>query len=257
MARQQGLLCHSIILSLWVVYAALSSPLRVRALESPATTIITNRDLCDNDTQCLNGGVCNDPNEESGHAHRYCHCAVGYVGDRCQSFCPLDCQNGGYCRYQETAEPSRQNEKDRNPDDYNCHCFGLFQGRYCEIPYMNCGDGTRCYNGGSCQLQETNPVGNARTAAGATPHTCDCIEGFGGPSCQSVLDVLPSSRSSRTSTIDQNKTALVFGILLAIIIFAVGSWYCISFCFLENVESYESVTAVDTIDEPPRWRNIV
>lgn len=255
------------MVAMWAVGAAVSSPLEVRATESPVTTIITDRDLCDNDTQCLNGGVCADPNEETGHAHRYCHCAVGYVGDRCTSFCPLDCQNGGYCRYEETAEPSRQYEKDRNPDDYVCHCFGLFEGRYCEIPYMNCGDGTRCYNGGSCQLlQDTagsnaeKPVGNARTAAGVTPHTCDCPVGFGGPGCQTVVEQLPSATSGNTvdkaiAGFQGNKTALAFGIVFAIVVFAVGSWYCISYCFLENVECYEVVVASD--DEPPRWRNIV
>ena len=264
MMCQRNQRISTIILALWIVCVACSLPLGVRAQESLIVSV-TDRDLCDNDTQCLNGGVCADPNEQSGHAHRYCHCAVGYVGDRCNSFCPLDCQNGGYCRYQETAEPSRQYEKDRNPADYMCHCFGLFEGRHCEIAYMNCGDGTRCYNGGACQQPSTqsigNTVGNARTAAGLTPHTCDCPVGFGGPTCQTVLDILPSS----SNVVDQvkegfqgNKTALICGILFMIIFFAVCSWYCISFCFLEDIVTYESVVVTDTSnDESPRWRNIV
>ena len=235
-----------------LICLALLSPLGARAMDQASS--VTERNTCDNDTQCLHGGVCAEPNEN--HAHQYCHCAVGYVGDRCNSFCPLECQNGGYCRYQQTSEPSRQFEKDRNPADYMCQCFGLFEGAFCEIPYMNCGDGTRCYNGGICKLLSND----------GTSSICECPRGFGGPTCQSAqeVDALPSTRMDNVKEGFQgNKTALVCGILFVVIFFAFCAWYVISFCFVEDTVPYQSVVMMDGTSESrrsndaPRWRNIV
>ncbi|CAB9530517.1 neurogenic locus notch homolog protein [Seminavis robusta] len=222
-------------------------------------------DTCNNDTQCENGGVCAEPNEN--HSYKYCHCAVGFAGIRCNSFCPLQCQNGGYCRYHQMSEPRFQVELDRNPDDYVCQCFGLFEGKYCEIPYMNCGDGTKCYNGGTCLFR-----------AGAKS-VCECPPGFGGEKCQSTVAATDSEQSA-ASIIDDfergfhgNKTALVCSILLIIVTCAGLSWYSITYCLLEDDDDeemkddsvpYEAVeitegteTDTDLDISMPTWRNVV
>jgi hypothetical protein len=164
------------------------------------------RDTCDNNNQCANGGVCAPPNEI--HPNKYCHCAVGFVGLFCDSFCPLPCEHGGYCRYHQTSEPHRL-KNDRDPADYVCQCFGLFEGTLCEIPYTNCGDGSKCYNGGVCR----HTTGNG----GVQTTFCDCPSGFEGAACESTAD---STASPATSTLGQqiergfqgNKTALVSAI---------------------------------------------
>jgi hypothetical protein len=223
----------------------------------------TGRDTCDNNYQCANGGICAPPNES--HPNTYCHCAVGFAGVLCDSYCPLQCQHGGYCRYHPMTEPHRF-DNDRNPADYICQCFGLFEGALCEIPYTNCGDGSKCYNGGVCR----HTTGNG----GVKATFCDCPSGFGGAACESDVG---STASTAVATLDQqlergfqgNKAALVFGILLVVLVCAGGSWYCITHCLIdeeeEKMRSYEAVEITDTdnesetenISRASKWRNVV
>lgn len=153
---------------------------RVLAVEQPTTTTHApgdfGGDACADDSQCLNGAVCAEPGAH--HPHKYCHCATGYAGIHCGSFCPLDCQNGGYCRYQLMQEP-RQFQQDREPNDYFCQCFGLFEGTTCDIPYVNCGDGKKCYNGATCNFENVYKDGITTPVS-----SCECPRGWRGETCQ-------------------------------------------------------------------------
>jgi hypothetical protein len=162
------------------------------------------------------------------------------------------------------TEP-RRFDYDRNPADYICQCFGLFEGTLCEIPYTNCGDGSKCYNGGVCRR---DTAGNG----GVKATFCDCPSGFGGAACEAAVD---STASPVAPTIDQqlesgfqgNTTALVFGILLVVLVCAGGSRYCITHCLIdkeeEKMRSYEAVEITDTESEAEnrlrvsKWRNVV
>ena len=65
------------------------------------------------------------------------------------------------------------NEYQFDPEDYMCKCFGRFTGTLCEIPYVNCGESGRCFNGGVCHIQDDSPI-----------RTCACPRGFTGESCE-------------------------------------------------------------------------
>jgi hypothetical protein len=138
-------------------------------------------DICNVDSHCLNGGKCMPANDVTNFRH--CHCQDGFSGPRCSRFCPFDCQNGGYCRVTPlgAATGLREPSGPYNPDNYMCKCFGHFTGSLCEIPYSNCGDEERCYNGGRCVLGED------------MVHRCSCPQGYGGNSCETPVAVKADS----------------------------------------------------------------
>lgn len=130
-------------------------------------------DKCKMDAHCLNGGSCLPDNEDKLGKKR-CFCQEGYSGPRCSRFCPLDCQNGGYCTLipKGGALGLEEQTPTYDPADYMCKCFGYFKGTLCEIPVVKCGGSGECQNGGTC----------IDTDAGA--RECRCEEGFSGDSCQ-------------------------------------------------------------------------
>lgn len=145
----------------------------VGALASAAT------DICTMDQHCMNGGSCESANEEVDHRH--CICAKDYSGTRCSHFCPLQCQNGGYCTLKPRGGALGVQEQTPtfNAEDYMCKCFGHYAGESCEIPYNNCGDNTRCYHGGECIQRDSKEY--------SSDQPCRCQPGFGGPSCDTRI----------------------------------------------------------------------
>jgi hypothetical protein len=127
---------------------------------------------CESDDQCLNGGKCRDNSNDTGSFNQ-CDCVAGYGGNRCENYCPLECEHGGYCRY--NGDLSTLNQHDIQPEDYMCKCLGHYKGTVCEIPYENCGDGGQCFYGGSCRDEE----GQASS--------CNCPAGHEGPSCETEV----------------------------------------------------------------------
>jgi len=106
-----------------------------------------------------------------------CLCEQGYDGEHCQyqTFsipeCDLECMNGGYCVL---GSPSEEEKK----DDYQywgeahqhmyCECSDDFDGPFCDIPKIACGD-NHCFNGGSCI---------ERLIDGTTLYNCDCTTSY-------------------------------------------------------------------------------
>ena len=112
--------------------------------------------ICDTDSDCINGGICmtaaRQQAEHSGditHSNdvlpSYCACAAGYTGEVCQTFCPLQCINGGTCELAVDAHASSALSTDAR-----CNCRPGFKGSLCEIQYDQCPDGKQCQNGATC-----------------------------------------------------------------------------------------------------------
>lgn len=138
-------------------------------------------DACTMDQHCMNAGTCESANEDVDHKH--CVCQLGYSGPRCSRYCPLECENNGYC----TVKPKggalgvQEQTPTYDPADYMCKCFGHFTGDRCETPYSNCGGQIRCYHGGECRL-ESDPDYSAS-------QPCRCPIGYSGQSCENRSSV--------------------------------------------------------------------
>jgi len=149
-------------------------------------------DTCRDNTDCRNNGVCQEPTMVT--RHRHCHCFDGFSGQRCTQFCPFACQNGGICTKKMVDEigeifVEETNELDNtryeyDPNNYMCKCHGYFVGKLCEIPYVNCGQNRRCFNGGECVYDD-----DPSSAAPNTVIGCSCPEAFTGDFCQDSVDL--------------------------------------------------------------------
>jgi hypothetical protein len=207
----------------------------VFVLSLTSKTVIAQRhDVCATDVQCLNEGKCqfvdhaessldvegNVDDTDGSNVHRHCVCMAEFGGSRCEKFCPLNCLNGGYCRFynnngkdsnSEATMPSYHERFDANPIDYNCECFGYFTGTFCEIPYENCSDGRQCFHGGTCIAAKKS---NKKT-------TCACPTGFDGGSCANDMSVSKvSARGSVSSKSNRHAGPIVAGVLLPMIVAA-------------------------------------
>jgi hypothetical protein len=203
-------------------------------LSHASKTVIAQRhDVCATDVQCLNEGKCqlvdhaetdidvdgNIDDINGSNVHRHCVCPQEFGGSRCEKFCPLNCLNGGYCRFHNQnggdsgsgSSTANYHERfDANPIDYNCECFGPFTGTFCEIPYENCSDGRQCFHGGTCAAAKNNK----KTA-------CACPEGFEGGSC--AIDLSVSRVGARGSSSESNRSRagpIVAGFFIPIIVAA-------------------------------------
>lgn len=147
------------------------------------------KDVCTFDQHCMNNGLCHPANDHIDHRH--CVCPEGFSGPRCADYCPLTCQNEGYC----TLKPKggALGNQDQTPtykdEDYICKCYPQYTGDFCEIPYTNCGDQHRCFHGGECISSE---------------HSCRCPAGYTGDSCEEVSDE-PSSSTVAPGTFIPNE----------------------------------------------------
>ena len=161
------------------------------------------------------------------------------------------------------TEP-HQFSQDRNPADYVCQCFGLFEGKFCEVPYMNCGDGRRCYNGGVCRQSTSSLTKSATTTA-----VCDCPSGFGGPTCQSPQSEATASDGGNIDGAARGapgrKAGTIFGILFAVAFLIYSTYRVIKWCCVDDysvVTEEELDEEIDFEDDDismktSKWRNIV
>jgi hypothetical protein len=161
--------------------------------------------VCDADRDCLNEAKCklvhHDGNHGSGggddgniYLHRHCVCPPEFGGSRCEKFCPLECLNGGYCRFDgDTARIHQLQFYDTDLDDYMCKCMGYFTGTLCEIPYENCLEGRQCFHGGRCQDEDQDEDTSGKSNKNTV---CACPEGFNGPSCEVDLSKIQVGESS-------------------------------------------------------------
>jgi cell division protein FtsL len=248
------------------------------SIAAPATTF--PHDVCRTNAQCLHGGVCHVVHDEETSPHRssslsqvattskynYCTCHAGYGGQRCESYCPLRCQNGGVCHakassssgssFSGASTSSKEAADPTHSTTYSCQCMGRWAGTICDVPYENCFDGSQCFNGGHCRVRNET----------ITVSFCDCPTSWGGVACQQkVTSPLPSKAQQSSVWSDDLVT---YG-SLAIVLLATG---VVSALFLvlrrrSRTASYKTVQISDTAEneetmkaEPSkeeRWRNVV
>lgn len=179
------------------------------------------RDTCLASTQCLNGGVCADPDDEFPHKH--CVCRPQFHGVHCESHCPLPCHNGGQCRMRDGTSPEEYVHHKSDESNFVCRCRGHYTGELCQVPYKNCGtdDGLRCLNGGACRAPDRE--------GGLS--TCDCPSGFDGETCE--VRLVPGA----DHPLNTRGGKAGFGVLL-ILLALVLAWFLI----LNNSGKFESLT---------------
>lgn len=154
----------------------------------PAGALPASGGVCTMDQHCINGGKCEPANDVIDHRH--CVCKDGFSGSRCSRYCPLECQNSGYCTIKPKggALGDREQTPTYHISDYMCKCPAKFSGDLCEIPYTNCGDQTRCYHGGECLgTLTTTTTTNEQDDLSVVNEPCRCLPGYTGVSCEIVI----------------------------------------------------------------------
>jgi hypothetical protein len=156
--------CHSIL------QASISGVVAVD------TSFKVHGDVCTLNEHCMNAGKCVSASEEMGYRH--CVCKEGFSGPRCSRYCPLNCENGGYCTVKPRGGALGADEQTPTyvESGYMCKCFGHFTGRSCETPYINCGDRKKCFNGGECKSKDDLDF--------SADQPCRCQPSYQGPSCE-------------------------------------------------------------------------
>ena len=140
-------------------------------------------------TSPVNGSALNIHNQLNVDGY-HCACPPGLTGLRCDT--PYEncndgvhiCYNGGTCM------PGLQDEYGNEQLFCNCNTASSqynnsvrYSGKYCEeeidLNVQNCGEGTVCMNGGTCN------------ATSDPSHPCDCPAGFQGQNCEYVKGTVP------------------------------------------------------------------
>ena len=145
-------------------------------MASPLTKV--EHDVCHTNAQCLHGGYCRGTGEIG--TFTFCECVLGYGGARCEDFCPLQCQHGGVCHSISSSALS-------DHATFQCKCRGHWDGERCSIPYVNCENGSQCFNGGTCAL--------GTDAYNRTFDRCECPELFTGLACDTHVKDSTSGNS--------------------------------------------------------------
>lgn len=243
-SRMKGLF---IAITLWVTFSCLI----------PTSSAQKQHDTCKTDAQCLNGGHCElavSIKSETNFNHCICH--KGFGGQRCESFCPLSCENGGICHKKDSASSETEAAVDpRHPfsSAYACKCLGHWSGTVCDVPYENCRNGRQCFNGGTCR-EDSKEDGEG------TNRYCDCPPNFGGPSCQEEREEEDSDTKLRFTDMEISFMSLAIALAIPASI-AVTVYLCkkrkgASYKSVE-VNDYELAVSSGSQHKDERWRNIV
>jgi hypothetical protein len=223
------------------------------------------RSYCVSDQNCLNGGVCRISDADTPVKH--CHCPLGVTGYRCEHYCPLLCQNQGHCYTVQQMDAAATFSDYATAPQFACKCLGYFQGDLCEIPYVNCADGSRCLHGGTCRM-----ASNATTTDKQTTNVCDCPAGYQGTSCEQVAPItshvssgesFPAAFSNRFQYLLQQKSFSLASLPGAILLL-MGILTYLLVCRRRRQQQkqiYSSVSMdMDSITgeiNEPKWRNII
>lgn len=107
------------------------------------------------------------------------------------------------------SDPTEYVHHKHDESNFACKCRGHFTGRYCEIPYENCGTakGQRCMNGGTCQQEDEEDGGKM---------SCVCPSGYGGDTCEERVDVILKTKGGKAG----------FGVALILLALTLG-WFLI------------------------------
>jgi len=192
---------------------------RTNGGEKPPVAL--THDICQADAQCLHGGHCVRTREPGAVFHNpaagefnYCLCADGFGGQRCESYCPLQCQNGGICYSKggggtSSSKPEEATADPEHPlsSTYACKCLGRWTGTVCDVAYENCGNGLQCFNRGTCVLTEGEQEDD---------YECSCPSGYGGPSCRDE-SLVTEATPPRDALLGISKTGVAL-LLLAMVV---------------------------------------
>jgi hypothetical protein len=219
-------------------------------------------DACRSDAQCLNGGSClivkpGQMKSAIQNEHNYCVCRYGFGGQRCESHCPLQCQNGGICHPMSAS--TGQSVKLHDPNPYLCQCLGHFTGMLCDIPYDNCADGTQCYYGGVCRERD-QPI---------TINYCECPVNRTGDACENVASTSLEMTSVHQAFTGDEIKYISLGIVLGIVSFFGTGLILMKRRRRRNELRYHAVLASEDLhkreleakdlrtNRGEKWRNIV
>ena len=268
------------VTSRWLLCTLLLIVVQVKALEEIQIRPMATDErellvsLCTTNDQCLHDGVCTTtelPNSDDGgettapQVVRHCVCPKGIGGSRCESYCPIQCENGGYCRHvgDGLERPSLDRRQDTNPDHYECKCQGRLTGKTCNIPYQNCGHDVQCLHGGQCENNSNDETQRP---------TCSCPPGYGGDSCEIEGFEAPNPNIENDPQLSKPEriSLSMFGSVLALTLLVVGGyWYRrrklqLQMSISKNIHSTEIeqvpiLRRADSFDvtTQPRWKNIV
>jgi hypothetical protein len=232
----------------------------VLASAHAATTIPPlPHDVCQTDAQCLHGGRCQvfkkgQIKSGAGDDYNFCVCREGYGGQRCESYCPLNCLNGGVCHSKGSGTPN-------TVAAYACKCLGHWAGTVCDIPYENCADGTQCYNGGKCREREEQITANSISRA-VNITFCECPPGYGGLSCQAEVELQESDDrvliKPGTAAFSIFMALVVPGMVgLTFLLYRRRRWAAYSTVELSENSQIEFETSNSGIKQDEKWKNIV
>lgn len=234
------------------------------ALAPTATTPVIPplpHDTCEADAQCLNGGHCivfkrGQIKSGADDEYNYCTCHSGFGGQRCESYCPLQCLNGGVCHSKGFVGTTALDPRHPLSASYACKCLGHWTGTVCDMPYENCVDGSQCFRGGKCR--ERNET--------ITVSYCECPPGLGGVSCQATAEEqLQEPEEEPVFTKKTLNTYISLGIVLAVT-GSVGFAYILlrrrrgpSYSTVQISENCNDEIEVSNrgIKQDEQWRNVV
>lgn len=109
-------------------------------------TVSSQQYVCDDDYDCEPHGICDNTQR--------CRCHQSYIGEQCETFCPLDCKNGASCIViDDHGGFDLEN-------DFYCECRPGFRGGLCQTVAADS-------NAGSAATSATQPRGtlDERTAS--------------------------------------------------------------------------------------------
>jgi hypothetical protein len=220
----------------------------------------TASQVCVNSSDCLHGGSCKVFGRSNGditHSNTgdsyYCHCAANYTGPNCETFCPIDCYNGGTCDYKPT-----EHANNAMLTDYVCICRSGWKGLQCDIAVNICPDGHECLNGATCRVSDSDDTlqmtysctcpythegvhcehdvvriarcadgshcfngGTCVTAsAGAAPskYTCMCPGTHQGEHCEKATAAMSETSNSTTPPSTLSSSGVIVAIVLGIVV---------------------------------------
>ena len=177
-------------------------------------------DVCETNEDCANGGECQGSSSSSSSSPTgvywgaTCLCKPPYVGKFCNVKCPIVCENGGTCRFDQDDQETE--------DPFSCQCPPSHTGSLCQFTYTTCPDGTECLNGGKCVKEKPKP--DDENENNNNNYKCNCPRGYEGFSCSVITPGAPIVSTS-SSNDNSDRQRYLISIVSCTIVFSMGALY--------------------------------